>query len=187
MERRRLQPGATVYVEGHLARHGERQRVSVVAHRAWSIAPAPPAPEEDRPSGTHAPHHTEEARTPRRPLFTPHPTTPLQGCYPWQPTKDDKGSRATAPLADRYLLVRLWCEYPGWLVLCTRTRQGRRVRGDPRRIRGSPSLSHGHGLRADGKESARRPRCLEAGRTQSCLGTRTYVPHTFPRQSQSRG
>ena len=47
-------PGATVYVEGHLARHGERQRVSVIAHRAWSIAPAPPAPEEDRPSGTHA-------------------------------------------------------------------------------------------------------------------------------------
>jgi hypothetical protein len=47
-------PGATVYVEGHLARHGERQRVSVIAHRAWSIAPAPPAPEEDRPRGTHA-------------------------------------------------------------------------------------------------------------------------------------
>ena len=49
-----LSPGATVYVEGHLARHGERQRVSVIAHRAWSIAPAPPAPEEDRSSGTHA-------------------------------------------------------------------------------------------------------------------------------------
>jgi len=47
-------PGATVYVEGHLARHGERGRVSVIAHRAWSIAPAPPAPEEDRPTGTHA-------------------------------------------------------------------------------------------------------------------------------------
>jgi len=39
-------PGATVYVEGHLARHGERRRVSVIAHRAWPIAPAPPAPEE---------------------------------------------------------------------------------------------------------------------------------------------
>jgi len=43
-------PGATVYVEGHLARHGARGRVSVIAHRAWSIAPAPPPPEEDRPS-----------------------------------------------------------------------------------------------------------------------------------------
>jgi hypothetical protein len=47
-------PGATVYVEGHLARHGERQRVSVIAHRAWSIAPAPPAPEEAPGTGTHA-------------------------------------------------------------------------------------------------------------------------------------
>jgi len=47
-------PSATVYVEGHLARHGDRHRVSVIAHRAWSIAPAPPAPEEDRPMGTHA-------------------------------------------------------------------------------------------------------------------------------------
>ena len=47
-------PRATVYVEGQLASHGERQRVSVVAHWAWSIAPAPPAPEEGRPTGTHA-------------------------------------------------------------------------------------------------------------------------------------
>ena len=47
-------PGATVYVEGHLARHGERRRVSVIAHRAWSIAPAPPAPEETPATGTHA-------------------------------------------------------------------------------------------------------------------------------------
>ena len=47
-------PGATIYVEGHLARHGERRRVSVIAHRAWSISPAPPAPEEAPPTGTHA-------------------------------------------------------------------------------------------------------------------------------------
>ena len=47
-------PGATIYVEGHLARHGERRRVSVIAHRAWSIAPAPPAPKEALPTGTHA-------------------------------------------------------------------------------------------------------------------------------------
>ncbi len=46
-------PGATAYVEGHLARHGERQRTSIIAHRAWSIAPAQPAPEEERASGTH--------------------------------------------------------------------------------------------------------------------------------------
>jgi hypothetical protein len=60
-------PGATVYVEGHLARHGERQRVSVVAHRAWSVAPAPPAPEEERPTGTHAsPREHERAGHARR-------------------------------------------------------------------------------------------------------------------------
>ena len=60
-------PGATVYVEGHLARHGERQRVSVVAHRAWTIAPAPPPPEEERPSGTHAsPREHERAGHARR-------------------------------------------------------------------------------------------------------------------------
>ncbi len=48
-------PGATVYVEGHLARHGARGRVSVIAHRAWSIAPAPlPAEEAPPPTGTHA-------------------------------------------------------------------------------------------------------------------------------------
>jgi hypothetical protein len=47
-------PGATVYVEGHLARHGDRGRVSVIAHRAWSIALAPPAAEEAPASGTHA-------------------------------------------------------------------------------------------------------------------------------------
>ena len=41
-------PGATVYVEGHLARHGDSHRVSVIAHRAWSIAPAPSPPEEER-------------------------------------------------------------------------------------------------------------------------------------------
>jgi hypothetical protein len=47
-------PGATVYVEGHLARHGARGRVSVIARRAWSIAPAPPAAEEAPATGTHA-------------------------------------------------------------------------------------------------------------------------------------
>jgi hypothetical protein len=60
-------PGATVYVEGHLARHGERRRVSVIARRAWSIAPAPPLPEEDRPTGTHAsPREHQRAGHPRR-------------------------------------------------------------------------------------------------------------------------
>jgi hypothetical protein len=47
-------PGATVYVEGHLARHGARARVSVIAHRAWAIAPAPPPPAEAPATGTHA-------------------------------------------------------------------------------------------------------------------------------------
>jgi len=77
-------PGATVYVEGHLARHGERRRVSVIAHRAWSIAPAPPPPEEDRPSGTHAsPREHQRAGharrvaigTARERLVWVHPTT----------------------------------------------------------------------------------------------------------------
>jgi hypothetical protein len=47
-------PGATVYVEGHLARNGERRRVSVMAHRAWSIAPAPPPPDDASPVIAHA-------------------------------------------------------------------------------------------------------------------------------------
>ncbi|MGP8161372.1 MAG: hypothetical protein ACLQGJ_09175 [Candidatus Dormibacteria bacterium] len=77
-------PGATVYVEGHLARHGERRRVSVIAHRAWSIAPAPPAPEEDRPVGTHAsPREHQRAgyarrvaiATPRERIVWVRPTT----------------------------------------------------------------------------------------------------------------
>ena len=60
-------PGATLYVEGHLARHGERQRVSVVAHRAWSIAPAPPAPAEAPATGTHtSPREHERAGHARR-------------------------------------------------------------------------------------------------------------------------
>jgi len=77
-------PGATVYVEGHLARHGERQRTSVIAHRAWSIALAPPAPEEERPCGTHAsPREHQRAGhgrivargTPRERLIWVRPTT----------------------------------------------------------------------------------------------------------------
>jgi len=48
-------PGATVYIEGHLARHGHHRRVSVIADHAWSIQPPPPPPGNDRPTGTHAP------------------------------------------------------------------------------------------------------------------------------------
>jgi hypothetical protein len=47
-------PGATVYVEGHLARHGERGRVSVIAERAFATLPAPPPPEEVAVTGSHA-------------------------------------------------------------------------------------------------------------------------------------
>jgi hypothetical protein len=47
-------PGATVYVEGHLARHGPHARVSVIAERAWAITTAPPPPQETPPRGTHA-------------------------------------------------------------------------------------------------------------------------------------
>jgi len=47
-------PGATVYVEGHLARHGERGRVSVIAERAFATLPAPPPPEEAAVTGSHA-------------------------------------------------------------------------------------------------------------------------------------
>jgi hypothetical protein len=77
-------PGATVYVEGHLARHGDRHRVSVIAHRAWSIAPAPSPPEEERPTGTHAsPREHQRAGhgrivargTPRERLIWVRPTT----------------------------------------------------------------------------------------------------------------
>jgi hypothetical protein len=47
-------PGATVYVEGHLARHGPHRRVSVIADRAWAITSAPPPPVETPVRGTHA-------------------------------------------------------------------------------------------------------------------------------------
>ena len=47
-------PGATVYVEGHLARHGERGRVSVIAERAFATLPAPPPPEEAAVTRSHA-------------------------------------------------------------------------------------------------------------------------------------
>jgi hypothetical protein len=47
-------PGATVYVEGHLARHGKRGQVSVVAERAFATLPAPPPPEEVAVTGSHA-------------------------------------------------------------------------------------------------------------------------------------
>ena len=47
-------PGATVYVEGHLARHGERGRVAVVAERAFATLLAPPPPEEAPVTGSHA-------------------------------------------------------------------------------------------------------------------------------------
>lgn len=47
-------PGATVCVEGHLARHGERRRVSIIARRAFSIELAPPPPQEAPATGTHA-------------------------------------------------------------------------------------------------------------------------------------
>jgi len=47
-------PGATVYVEGHLARHGERGRVSVIAEHAFATLPAPPPPEEAAATGSHA-------------------------------------------------------------------------------------------------------------------------------------
>ena len=47
-------PGATVYVEGHLARHGERGRVSVIAERAFATLPAAPPPAEAAVTGSHA-------------------------------------------------------------------------------------------------------------------------------------
>jgi hypothetical protein len=47
-------PGATVYVEGHLARHGDRGRTSVIATRAWAILAAPPPPAPEDPTTHHA-------------------------------------------------------------------------------------------------------------------------------------
>jgi hypothetical protein len=47
-------PGATIYVEGHLARHGERGRVSVIADRAFSTLPAPPPPAPEEATAHHA-------------------------------------------------------------------------------------------------------------------------------------
>jgi len=47
-------PGATVYVEGHLARQGESRRVSVIAGCAWSILPAPPTTVAGEPTSRHA-------------------------------------------------------------------------------------------------------------------------------------
>ena len=49
-----LVPGATVYVEGYLARHGGRDRACIVAERAWTVSPAPPAPRQSAPAGSHA-------------------------------------------------------------------------------------------------------------------------------------
>ena len=77
-------PGATVYVEGHLARHGERRRVSIIARRAWSIEAAPPPSEEAPATGTHAsPREHQRAGharrvaigTPRERLIWVRPTT----------------------------------------------------------------------------------------------------------------
>jgi hypothetical protein len=51
---RRALTKSPVAVEGHLARHAERRRVTVIAHRAWSIGAAPPPPEEPPATGTHA-------------------------------------------------------------------------------------------------------------------------------------
>ncbi len=60
-------PGATVYVEGHLAHQGESRRVSVIAGCAWSILPAPPPPVADEPSSSHAsPREHQRAGHPRR-------------------------------------------------------------------------------------------------------------------------
>ena len=47
-------PGATVYVEGHLARHGERARITVIATRAWAVLSAPPPPAPEEPTAHHA-------------------------------------------------------------------------------------------------------------------------------------
>jgi hypothetical protein len=77
-------PGATVYVEGRLARHGARGRVAVIAERAFSTLPAPPPPEEAPTTGTHAsprehqraghPRHVARG-TPRERLIWVRPTT----------------------------------------------------------------------------------------------------------------
>ena len=50
-----LVPGATVYVEGHLARHGGRGRACVMAERAWTVSPPPPPPRQAAPAGSHTP------------------------------------------------------------------------------------------------------------------------------------
>lgn len=47
-------PGATAYVEGHVARHGERSRISVIVERAWSISPPPPPPADFPATSSHA-------------------------------------------------------------------------------------------------------------------------------------
>jgi len=60
-------PGATVYVEGHLARQGESRRVSVIAGCAWSILPAPPPPVAGEPTSSHAsPREHQRSGHPRR-------------------------------------------------------------------------------------------------------------------------
>lgn len=51
---RRVPARVTVYVEGYPARHGDRDRVSVIGRRAWSIEAAPPPPEEAPAAGSHA-------------------------------------------------------------------------------------------------------------------------------------
>src|ERR1039458_10303541 len=59
-------PGATVYVEGHLARQGESRRVSVIAGCAWSILPAPPPPVAGEPTSSRAsPRAPPRSRPPR--------------------------------------------------------------------------------------------------------------------------
>jgi hypothetical protein len=60
-------PGATVYVEGHIARQGESWRVSVIAGCAWSILPAPPPPVAGEPTSSHAsPREHQRSGHPRR-------------------------------------------------------------------------------------------------------------------------
>ena len=47
--------GETVYVRGRLGRFDDTRRVAVIAAEAWSIVPAPSAPDPDVPaSRTHA-------------------------------------------------------------------------------------------------------------------------------------
>src|ERR1039458_4810777 len=66
-------PGATVYVEGHLARQGESRRVSVIAGCAWSILPAPPPPVAGEPTSSHASPraHQRSVHPGRGPIGTP--------------------------------------------------------------------------------------------------------------------